>query len=413
MKVWRQLALALIVIALLRNLQSSWRVTHSYLDSNKVELIDFILQNAVVALPDGKKIQHLRVPYVVKVPDEEVELTRNDSASKIQNKTLVIILGSIQGGKNAWKSLLRNVLDVNQADLALLIGEISDAETDLPEHHDILFERSRFIWYFEELDDWTTSLDMVNGTDWRNKLPSALIRPVGLVLLHQWFLAQLVSEHRFLLQTYERFVITSSDHYYLCPHVLSSLDDRHIWVPKEAEEKAVSSDHLVVASSDLLSALDVLPSVMGTPEQYMDILLGQTKNAVGQVIHQRWSNVGLIQKVQSFDNPMFTCSVEGDRGLTWKPISESQVREQVLLKDIQEYLQTYQTCRQFDNTTFLQEVVTWKSKRSKKRELWPFREDLRKTYSVLNDAFERNGLRVPCRMRYRPCCILRMLGFSC
>lgn len=42
-----------------------------------------------------------------------------------QNRTLVIIMGNIRGGERAWESLYKNVLDLNSADLALVVGEMA------------------------------------------------------------------------------------------------------------------------------------------------------------------------------------------------------------------------------------------------------------------------------------------------
>src|SRR6056300_662546 len=44
-------------------------------------------------------------------------------AARFQNSSLVIIMGNLRGGEQAWQSLYKNVLDVNSGDLALIIGE--------------------------------------------------------------------------------------------------------------------------------------------------------------------------------------------------------------------------------------------------------------------------------------------------
>jgi hypothetical protein len=41
-----------------------------------------------------------------------------------KNKTLVILTGSIRGGEQTWRTLYRQVLDLNEADLMLVVGHV-------------------------------------------------------------------------------------------------------------------------------------------------------------------------------------------------------------------------------------------------------------------------------------------------
>ena len=78
----------------------------------------------------------------------------------IGNKTLVILIGNLRCGENAWQSLYRNLLDVNSADLGL-IGTNDDGGR-YPNAS--LFSRAKYVWKTPEYDEWADALDLINGT---------------------------------------------------------------------------------------------------------------------------------------------------------------------------------------------------------------------------------------------------------
>ena len=69
-----------------------------------------------------------------------------------KNRTLVILNGSPRCGDPAWNSLYTQLLDVNNADLALAFGESLDWNSSL-------YSRAKYIWEFPELEDWGEALD--------------------------------------------------------------------------------------------------------------------------------------------------------------------------------------------------------------------------------------------------------------
>jgi len=65
-------------------------------------------------------------PEFFYLPSKEEEETHEGGVTSKQqesNQTLVILMGNLRGGEKAWKTLYRRVLDINNADLALVIGE--------------------------------------------------------------------------------------------------------------------------------------------------------------------------------------------------------------------------------------------------------------------------------------------------
>jgi hypothetical protein len=131
----------------------------------------------------------------------------------IANKTLVVVMGNLRCGEKAWSSLYSNVLDINNADLALMIGKVkSSARTSS------LYTRAKYLWEVPEYDDWCDALSLlknVNST-WREALRRAESgnaygiagSPFGglgdtqgsgaIILMLRWFLLQQLRANGFL-----------------------------------------------------------------------------------------------------------------------------------------------------------------------------------------------------------------------
>lgn len=102
----------------------------------------------------------------------------------ITNTSLVIIMGNLRGGEKAWESLYTNVLDVNNADLALMIGEESTNSTQSLYPNNTLSGRARYIWTFPEYGDWADAVDLINGSEWRQTvLPRFMKKQTDMVYL--------------------------------------------------------------------------------------------------------------------------------------------------------------------------------------------------------------------------------------
>jgi hypothetical protein len=197
------------------------------------------------------------------------------------NKTLVIVMGNIRGGEKAWKTLYEHVLDVNSADLALMIGE-----TRPQYQNSSLFGRAAYHWTTPEYDDWGEALDLINGTAWRKTVVplmhpiSSILRGVkmkhfegsgAVIFMIRGLLSNKIQELN-LMEKYDRFIITRSDHYYLCRHDISALSDEYIWTPKGSDWGGITDRHLIASKKYILRALNVLPLLLARPEKYGNIL---------------------------------------------------------------------------------------------------------------------------------------------
>lgn len=265
-----------------------------------------------------------------------------------QNKTLVIIMGSIRGGELAWKSLYKNVLDLNSADLALVVGE------QAPENRtSSLYKRAKYLYEFPEFDDWATAVDLINGTGWRDELLAYSSREDGLfgaadgrggsgavIFMARWYVQNMIQEYQ-LTDKYDRFVLTRSDHFYGCNHDLSLLDESFMWVPEGQDFGGVTDRHLVANSQQITKALDIYPNPIHYPSKYVDsIWLHRNPE---QMIKRRWIEENLWDDTKRFDRVMFTCADVGDK-TRWQGRSERKAEEGVYLKYVEEYNQTKCVC---------------------------------------------------------------------
>jgi hypothetical protein len=281
--------------------------------------------------------------YLIQVPKESME-EENDL------KTLVIIMGSIRGGDVTWNTFYKHMLDLNSADLALVIGELPEEK-----RKSSLFQRAKYLYQFPEFTDWGEAVDSINGSDWRQHiLPQANDKwgtwgGVGdkpgsgaVIFMIRWYVAKFLVEEN-LLDKYDRFVLTRSDHYFGCAHDLSLLDNQYMWIPWGEDYKfGITDRHLVCNRDQILKALDIYPPIVRHPEKYASPQFADLNPE--QLLRARWEQEQLWPWVRRFDRVMFTCAVEGDK-TRWTEMSAAEVKEGVFLKYEFEYEETTCVCK--------------------------------------------------------------------
>ncbi len=299
------------------------------------------------------------------------------------NRTLVIIMGTLRGGEASWSSMYRNLLDPNSADLALLVPKKTSRISSL-------FNRATFVWEHDEYDDWALAIEKYivgsNRTNWRQMvIPRnclaktwAQSRASGLfggvkehtkckcleVKLKRVppkthschkdtngsgaiiFLLRVMLQENIrrlgLLEKYDRFVLTRSDHYYGCPHNLDHLDNRYMWIPSGEDYHGVTDRHLVCNSSHILKALNILPPVVLNPAKYWNFVGDGNPE---RLIKLRWVEEGLWDRVRRFPRMMFTCATRNDTSRWARAnFSSGMVEEGVYLKYSKEYTMTKANC---------------------------------------------------------------------
>jgi hypothetical protein len=162
----------------------------------------------------------------------------------------------------------------------------------------------------------------------------------AVIFMIRWFLSQKIQELS-LTEKYDRFIITRSDHYYLCRHDISGLSDEYLWTPKGSDCGGITDRHLIVSNKNVLKALNVLPLLLERPERYEDILRIRSGNPE-KVLWKSWKLQNIRGKHRRFERMMFTCGEDGDM-TRWKQLGEL-VEEGVRLKYMMEYNISHATC---------------------------------------------------------------------
>jgi hypothetical protein len=282
------------------------------------------------------------------VADEAASTFPFDLFDTTQNKTLVVVMGNIRGGELAWESLYKNVLDLNLADLALVVGERAPANRTSS-----LYKRAKYLYEFPEFDDWTKAIDLINGTLWRDELLAYSSRENGLfgaadgrigsgavIFMARWYVQKAIVKYK-LTEKYDRFVLTRSDHFYGCEHDLSLLDESFMWVPEGQDFDGVTDRHVVANSQQITKALDIYPNPVHYPSKYVDSIWFHRNPE--QLIKRRWIEENLWDDTKRFDRVMFTCADAGDQ-TRWQGPSKNKAEEGVFLKYVEEYNQTRCVC---------------------------------------------------------------------
>lgn len=284
---------------------------------------------------------------------------RPTTTSTTDTRTLVVITGSLRGGERAWQSLYDNLLDVNdQTDLALI------TEDAIPGYYQnsSLFSRAKYVWYVPKYEDWADAMDLVHqSATWRDPLFRLYtggentmlggikgpfhetVRASGaIVFMFRYFLSQRLQELDLITQ-YDRFVITRSDHYYLCPQDLRTLSNRYIWVPEGEDYKGICDRHFICGRQHILRALDILPPLLSDPDKYYKQLTHFRYNSERFLKH-RWAQEGLLLHVRRYPRNIFTCATTHDSS-RWSTVSEEPVEQGVHIKYLKEYQSAVETCR--------------------------------------------------------------------
>jgi hypothetical protein len=276
-------------------------------------------------------------------------------ADTFRNRTLVVVLGSLRCGEAAWKSLYRNVLDVNNADLAVITQ--AKPKSDNSRHTVSLLQRAKYVWEVPSFTDWADALDlMAGGRAWRERVAeyytdheSGILGGAlnysgsgAIIFWYRWFLTERIRELNWKSR-YDRFVITRSDHFYLCPHDINELDPYFMWVPQGQTWGGVTDRYLVVNASNVLEALNILPPLLKNPSRYSNYL--QRKVNTEHFLAMRWREQSLFpDKRNKFPRTMFVCMAREDALTSWKPLG-IEVFPGVFTKYHIEFSTSQQACR--------------------------------------------------------------------
>lgn len=255
----------------------------------------------------------------------------HSSSSNNDNKTLVILIGELRGGELTWATIHKHVLDVNQADLALIMDANNNATSSS------LVRRAKYIWTAPaKYTDWADAMEVIPNKppDWRHRVFSNITHPnfialggaakrrrgSGAIIFMLRYFCRLYIQQLGLQHRYERFIITRSDHYFCSPHDIAQLDADKIWVPRGQNFRGLSDRHAVVPARYVLQALDILSPILQHTERYLDVLRRKSFNTE-QLLKLRWHEEGLMDHVARFERNMFLAADSVHQN-GWKKISQ-------------------------------------------------------------------------------------------
>ena len=213
-------------------------------------------------------------------------------------RTLVIVYGSLRGGKSAWKSLKRYVLDYYRADLALLSPPFETVEQKI-----YLGQYAKYIWEIEEYSDWSVVFDsaVTNPSEkgkWKELChhgaaflgsvsncnaydPLAGNSSAAILLALRHIAIQKIQALR-LEEKYDWFIYTRSDYIYLCspPH-LDSLPNSTLSIPRGEAYFGYTDRFLIAPASMIAGALNITADVVNNYQEWITLLDSDTHSGKG------------------------------------------------------------------------------------------------------------------------------------
>lgn len=287
-------------------------------------------------------------PRIRPVVDQRTLALEMTETQKSPNRTLVILFGNIRGGEATWHTMYKHLLDVNNADLALCIGETTDRNSSL-------LQRASYVWEYEEKDDWGEYLDTIGGDGSYRDIAEVLqlggVSGVAGAGGIQWFLKHEIwsniQKHQ-LDTVYDRFVITRTDFYYECDHDLRPLDSNFIWIPAGMDWGGINDRHMIVNKAQLKNSLTIIDPIVRSPERYHQFASSRASEGLETnpevLLLERLTENKQSARIRRFDPMMFTVALPTDP-TRWTRHGEERVPgEDVLVKYPREYNLATKTC---------------------------------------------------------------------
>ena len=235
------------------------------------------------------------------------------------NRTLVILMGTLRCGEAAWETLYKNVLDVNNADLALMVSENDYNDRGGGSDEDektinkttrsknilknafnnktivttygnypnaSLYQRAKYVWTHPEYEEWADALDTVvnttihpNRSFWRTEIWEKQIgdkpKQWGMLggvfgtpssggiqnMVRHWLRQRLIQND--IVDKYDYFMVTRTDQYYVCPIYIASQTqmphiDEKIYLPSSRGYGGYYDRLYVTSSKYILDSLDII-----------------------------------------------------------------------------------------------------------------------------------------------------------
>lgn len=238
-------------------------------------------------------------------------------------RTLVIVLGQLRAHQLTWDNFKENVLDQLDADLAVCVP--ADAFFDPT---NLFYINARFRWLVPDAPDLAEVFDQIqkqlgSSEQWRvlcevkgswlgRIAESGQPGAAAILFILRWFMLNNLRAEG-LDKIYDRFVITRSDFFYVCPHPpLECLAADNLWIPDGEDYGGLCDRHLVVSAADLIASCNLIDDLLLRPRQMRDAMIENSNWNIEQVIALHLTRNGLISKVRRFPYIMFIVRDSGD-----------------------------------------------------------------------------------------------------
>jgi len=183
----------------------------------------------------------------------------------MSEKTLIVLIGNARGGEQTWQTLYNNLIDVYSADLLLCFGKTNNTNNSL-------YKKAKYIFELDEYNNWNDYYEQFFSNKWKhsflhgqhNGLAGGLDTHRGsgsIIFAFRHFLQTNCFD---ILNSYDRIILTRSDHFYLYKHPI--LPNDRIWIPQGEDWGGVTDRCHIFPSSLIKQMLGVI--------EYMDSDIG-------------------------------------------------------------------------------------------------------------------------------------------
>eukprot|EP00656_Telonema_subtile_P012731 TRINITY_DN16426_c0_g1_i1.p1 TRINITY_DN16426_c0_g1~~TRINITY_DN16426_c0_g1_i1.p1 ORF type:complete len:345 (+),score=49.48 TRINITY_DN16426_c0_g1_i1:165-1199(+) len=277
-------------------------------------------------------------------PQHEYTSRHPSEARKTGSKMLVVLIGNLRGGELTWQALIKNLIEPNSADLALVVSE------DTPQTG-VLFRQAQYVWTHEEYADWSVALDNLGGDgSWRQIADQhknqGMFAPrkedpkgSGLIVFTLKDLARRKINALGLRKVYDLFVVTRADQFFRCPFRANDYDTSRVWAPKGENYGGVCDRFVMSPAHDIDNVLNILEPFVLEPMRYSNISHFNCEKLYLKNLKDR----GLMP-IGRFPRMMYTASTVGDPTRWSKGDKKKPSSDGVLIKYPSEYPMVNRTC---------------------------------------------------------------------
>lgn len=231
---------------------------------------------------------------------------------------LVVILCETRAHEHTFDLFKKNLLDVMNADLCLCVADNHREDKNNP-----FYRHAKFIWSYDEPDDWGEAFDFIQKTknlqnNWRKLLEikdqwlggvkGSEKHPgsAGILLFFRLFLKENIIKHN-ILEQYDRFIITRSDFIHRVPHVpLKFLSPEYIWIPDGEDYGGYTDRHIIAHRNDILNAISISDRIIIEPQELYSEMAFSSKWNVERFIKFSFTHLGINSKIRRFPYAMYT-----------------------------------------------------------------------------------------------------------